>query len=90
MPLWLYGWRIAAEFAANGMATSALRRDPIRPTGAVTVRDGEGGPRFEIGSDAAWDHLCADDFLPMMRNPAPDLVYFGTLAQRSEASRRFL
>lgn len=81
------GEKIAAEFASNRMSTHALRRDPIRPTGVVTVHEAANGPRFAIEPDAAWDCLRADDFVPAMRRSPPDIVYFGTLAQRSEASR---
>jgi len=43
--------------------------------------EGGGGHRFEIHADAAWDHLDAAD-------PGDaGLVYFGTLAQRHDASR---
>lgn len=82
------GDRIVAEFLDNGMDVGALQRDPVRPTGEVTVRLREGEPSFHIKPDAAWDYLSAAELLPVLRSAAPALVYFGTLGQRGECSRR--
>lgn len=65
-----------------GLGTAEVQRDPACATGRVSVHElGEGGHRFEIHADAAWDHI---------EPPAAagaGIVYFGTLAQRAAASR---
>lgn len=75
--------RLVLDSAARfGLAVGGIQRDAARATGRVSVHeDGQGGHRFEIHADAAWDYLAA---------PAVDgarLVYFGSLAQRSAVSR---
>lgn len=64
-----------------GLPTGGVQRDPTRSTGRVSVVEDSGGHRFEIHPDAAWDHI----------EPPPDTrgdwLYFGSLAQRSAASR---
>lgn len=66
---------------------TVLQKDPCHPTGRVEVRRTQPEPRYDILAPAAWDFL-ADD------RTASDLVrrervlVFGTLAQRSPASRR--
>lgn len=78
---------IVAEFARFGMATAGLQRDPQRATGIVAVQMSGTQHRFEIGADAAWAHLDAADAVRVVRESAPRLTYFGTLAQRGALSR---
>jgi fructokinase len=63
-----------------------IQVDEVHPTGSVNVQlDKRGGPRFDIISDVAYDYL---DFIPeyhsILINTA-QMVYFGTLVQRSKA-----
>ncbi|MBM3264604.1 MAG: carbohydrate kinase [candidate division Zixibacteria bacterium] len=55
------------------------------PTGTVTVRLLAGEPQFTIHDDVAWDQIET----PVLAEP-PDMVYFGTVAQRTEDNRTAL
>jgi fructokinase len=81
------GTQIAAEFARFGMAASGLQHDAAHATGTVMVHMQGTQHRFEIGADAAWDHLDAAETVRAVRACNPAIVYFGTLAQRGAASR---
>ncbi len=72
------------EIASRGLSTRAVQRDPLRPTGRVTVDLAGGSPAFDIPPDQAFDAIepvPAHDALAELR---PSAVYFGTLAWRSE------
>ena len=57
------------------------------PTGQVIVTiDGNGSPSYEIAADAAWDYLPASEAVAKAASVA-NVICFGTLAQRSPASR---
>ncbi len=56
------------------------------PTGTATVSLHDGQPTYEFTQDAAWDHIEP----PAAPTLAGELVYFGTLAQRSAANRAAL
>jgi len=69
--------RIAPEFVTRN----------AQPTGCVNVElDRDGNPSYDIARDAAWDFL---QFSPRLQRLAEtcDAVCFGSLAQRSSASR---
>lgn len=53
------------------------------PTGTVSVELDRGEPRFTIHGDVAWDHITLPDDLPEHL----ELLYFGTVAQRSDGNR---
>jgi fructokinase len=58
-----------------------------KATGQVKVAlDAKGQPTYEIATDVAWDHIPWSDALQQLASLA-DAVCFGTLAQRSNASR---
>jgi fructokinase len=69
------------------MDTRGIQRDPALPTGTATVHRQGRQHRFEIGSDQAWDRIDATEAAQAVRSARPAIVYFGTLAQRSAASR---
>lgn len=70
------------------MDERGLQRDPLRPTGRVRIEEsGAGEHRFHIEADAAWDYLDLVPIEALLRSGQPALLYYGTLAQRSEASR---
>lgn len=73
-----------------GLAETGLQFDAAHATGLVHVRREAAGHRFEIVADSAWDHIDAAAALPLLRDFAPGVVYFGTLALRSAASRAAL
>jgi fructokinase len=70
-----------------GLNIEHVQTDRQRPTGTVKVElDGKGIARFEIAHPVAWDSL---EWTPDWGHLAAtaDAVCFGSLAQRSEASR---
>jgi fructokinase len=70
------------------MDVSGVQIDAIYPTGQVKVHLTEdGGHRFDILQDQAYDHIQAEIVHIVTMLLKPDLVYFGTLAQRSMPSR---
>ncbi len=73
--------------ADRGLDLRAVTLDPIRPTGTVAVELSlEGQPQFRIQEAVAWDDLMVDaENLSRIRQA--DAICFGTLAQRSPASR---
>jgi fructokinase len=80
------GARVLASALRFGLHDEPIQRDRRRATGAATVIERNGEHRFEIEADAAWDHLEAKQACAALRTTAPGIVYFGTLAQRSETS----
>jgi fructokinase len=78
------GRRICAHLQARGLATDDVQIDRRYPTGRVDVTlDSEGGPVFTILEPVAYDFIDlrqAVDEDPLM---ATELIYYGTLAQRS-------
>lgn len=82
------GRLVLASAARFGLAMDGVQRDAVHATGRVSVHEVAGGEhRFEIHADAAWDHLDTPDLSALA---ASGLVYFGSLAQRSAASRAAL
>ena len=71
-----------------GISNSFCSHDDSRPTGTVRVQvDSAGQPKFEITQPAAWDYLeWTEDWQALARSA--DAVCFGSLAQRSEKSRK--
>ena len=70
-----------------GITTDFIQQDEARPTGTVHVRvDAAGQPEFTIHTSVAWDAL---EFTQQWADLAKssDVVCFGSLAQRAQASR---
>jgi len=80
------GADIRNAMVAWGMDTSGLENDPAHPTGTVEVTFTEGEPSYDIAEGKAYDFIAGDAGLP----PGEVLLYHGTLAQRSDTSRRSL
>jgi fructokinase len=71
-----------------GLLTDAVEVDPTAPTGTVTVEiKADGQPQFTIHENVAWDRI-AGEAAGRRAVAAADALCFGTLAQRSEVSRR--
>jgi len=82
------GDRAVAALESLGVDTGAVGRSAEYPTGTVeVVLDGTGQPRYEITTNVAWDHLEWSGALAALAARA-EAVCFGTLAQRSAASRQ--
>ena len=87
------GQAVRAEFERFAMSEAGLQLDPMEETGRVVVeRSSEGhGHRFHILPRQAYDFIDAGAAAAASRAQAnAGLVYFGTLAQRGEASRAAL
>lgn len=78
---------LLAEFCRTGLDASYLQRNDF-PTGAVGVTlDDKGIPAYQIYEGVAWDNICPDERTLALAREA-DAVCWGSLAQRSEVSRR--
>lgn len=79
----VYGDEILSMLRRNQFDGSDIQMDDAHATGQVRVSfDRTGNPQFDIMPDVAFDYI---DFTPYHELPAqPDLVYFGTLIQRTE------
>jgi fructokinase len=77
------GRELVARLAQLGIGTACIDEDPLAPTSTVTVSLGaDGQPCYTIHKNVAWDRLAGEAVA------TAGAVYFGTLAQRSETSRR--
>jgi len=81
------GARVRAAMEEWGLSTAALQTDSALPTGLVDVTLPAGEPRFEILADRAYDAI---DAAALAAPADAALVCHGTLALRSEATRRAL
>ncbi|HZP17201.1 MAG TPA: carbohydrate kinase [Terriglobales bacterium] len=81
------GNEIRRRLRLAGIGDQFLQADPEHPTGTVPVQvDAAGVPQFQIAFPAAWDFFeCSEDWRALARSA--DAVCFGSLAQRSPASR---
>ncbi len=69
----------------HGFAAQDLQTDPAHATGRVTVSlKSDGSHVFDIVRDTAYDHIEFTDHLKGLCTAPPDLLYFGTLIQRTE------
>ncbi len=84
------GEGLVAAMERWGLDTRGVQRDPDHPTGRVSIRVARGRHRFEIPLRQAWDFIDATAAADALRTAPPDVLYFGTLAQRHETSRRAL
>ena len=75
------------EMDRLGMDKTGIQCDPTYPTGQVQVHMKDGGHSFDILPDQAYDHIHAGVTHMMIMSLKPELVYFGTLAQRGMESR---
>lgn len=74
----------------NGMETLGVQSNNSYPTGRVRVHIEEGGHRFEILPLQAYDFIHPGVVRMVALSVHPVMVYFGTLAQRHETSKRAL
>lgn len=81
------GEQLQQAMRERGLDRRGLQRDPARPTGRVKVTETAAGPVFDILSDQAYDHIHAGLARMVGLLMHPEMVYFGTLAQRGESRR---
>lgn len=78
---------LLAEMSHLHMDDSGVQSDPSHPTGQVIVHINRDGHQFEILPDQAYDHIHSGITHLVTMTSRPDMVYFGTLAQRTLESR---
>lgn len=78
---------LLAEMEELGMDSSGVQCDPIHSTGRVEVHMQDHGHRFDILPDQAYDYIHAGVTHMLTMAARPEMVYFGTLAQRNMESR---
>lgn len=84
------GVKAAEEMIVNGIDVSTLQTSNF-PTGQVTVTlDERGVPSYLVHTGTAYDNIEVDDRLIDEISDKYDVLYFGTLIQRSGVSRRTL
>ena len=82
------GRELLARFHAAGWSGEFIQIDEVHPTGTVSVRlAADVSPSFAIREAVAWDFIECREALDSLASRAA-AVCFGTLAQRSEVSRR--
>jgi len=83
-----HGERILDRLRSEGFDLDDVQIDPVHPTGTVGVQLDKGGvPHFDIHENAAWDHLDLDA-CPVAFDRGTEMIYFGSLVQRTESARR--
>lgn len=83
------GEEIRNFVSAAGFRLDDLQIDTEHPTGKVRVTlDNKGVPRFDILADAAYDYLQPNTAIASLEDDGIDMVYIGTLIQRSEVGYR--
>ncbi len=70
----------------HGFNISNVQKDVRHETGRVIVSlDPEGNPEFNIITNVAYDFIEFNTPVSQLLQMKPDLIYFGTLAQRTES-----
>ncbi|WP_435022029.1 carbohydrate kinase family protein [Tundrisphaera sp. TA3] len=82
------GREILEQLQKNGLSIQTIEVDEDAPTGTVEVAvDEQGQPSYTIWEGVAWDRIDASP-LALATCASADAVCFGSLARRSEVSRR--
>ena len=82
------GRQVLDMLQKSGLHVEDVQIDAHHPTGQVEVTlDGQGVPHFDIRADAAYDYLDLSR-VPTADVSSADLVYYGSLIQRSERGYR--
>jgi len=81
------GEQLQRAMIERGLDLRGVQRDPAHPTGRVKVTETGNGHAFDILSDQAYDHIHASLARMVGLSSHPQLVYFGTLSQRSHSRR---
>ncbi len=80
----IHGKQILTFLEQNGFNTDDIQRDPDHATGTVSISlDKDGSHSFSIVSNTAYDHIAFDTHMAKLCHRPWDLLYFGTLIQRT-------
>jgi fructokinase len=83
-----YGKEILDFLKRKNFPTKYIAIDNLHPTGNVKVKLNEDKtPRFEISKECCYDYLTINEDAQKLIDEETELIYFGTLSQRSETSR---
>ena len=81
------GSRVLQALESAGLPSHGVQLDSTHPTGTVEVKFGSQGHRFNILPDQAYDHIHPRLSRIAALAANPELLYFGTLAQRAHSHR---
>lgn len=84
------GKEILDFLSSHQFNTTDIQIDPVLPTGTVQVDVTEHGHEFTITENTAWDRIEFDRRMTSLLAQAPDLVYFGSLVQRTETGQALI
>jgi fructokinase len=83
------GNKVINDLKHSGLSFEYIQHDNLHATGKANVTiDKEGNPGFKIDSESAYDFIELSEENEKLINTDTDCLYFGTLAQRSEISRK--
>lgn len=83
------GNKVINELKHYGLSFEYIQHDNLHATGiANVILDENKNPIFKIDTDSAYDFIELSDENKNLINTETDCLYFGTLAQRSEVSRK--
>ena len=81
------GREISVRLQKSGFEIKDVQIDPKHASGRVLIElDNIGMPEFNVLPNVAYDHISFDDSIKSLLNKKIDLIYFGTLLQRSKKS----
>ena len=84
------GDTVRTSMREKGMDISGLQISDRYPTGQVVVTLQGGQPEYDIVTEQAYDHVNAQIALTALPEYTPALVYHGSLALRTESSKKAL
>lgn len=83
------GNKVINDLKHSGLSFDFIQHDNIHPTGmALVTLDDNGTPNFKIEPECAYDFIEHNHENENLINADTDCLYFGTLAQRSDISRK--
>lgn len=86
----VHGKNVQNRMQERELDTAGLQINTQFPTGQVVISLHEGQPSYEIVQDQAYDHIDTQAALGIVETQSPALIYHGSLALRTEASRSAL
>ncbi len=82
------GTQAVSEIQKQGVPTQLIQVDNLHPTGTANIKMNESSePSFVIDTERAFDFIEATEQAEEAINFDTDVLYFGTLSQRSSKSR---
>ncbi len=84
------GKEILTFLSSHQFDTADIQIDADLPTGTVQVDVTENGHDFTITENTAWDRIEFDHRVQSLLAQGPELVYFGSLVQRTEPGQALI